>query len=39
MNPGLHVTLNVHRGCRRVDPPAGHQKQHGKGPQKQRNYE
>jgi hypothetical protein len=25
----------VYRGCRRVDPPGGHKKQHGKRPKKQ----
>jgi len=39
MNPGLHAALDVHRGCRWVDPPGGHKKQHGKRPKKQRTDE
>ena len=35
MNPGLHAALDVHRGCRWVDPPGGHKKQHVKRPKKQ----
>jgi hypothetical protein len=30
MNPGLHAALDVHRGGRWIDPPGGHECQHGK---------
>ncbi len=35
MNPSLHAALDVHCGCRWVDPSGGHKKQHGKRPKKQ----
>ena len=34
VNPGLHAALDVHRGCRRVDPPGGKKGEHGKRPKK-----
>jgi hypothetical protein len=34
VNPGLHAALDVHRGCRWVDPPDGHKDQRGKRPKK-----
>jgi hypothetical protein len=34
VNPGLQVALDVHRGCRWVDPPGGHEDQRGKRPKK-----
>ena len=34
VNPGLQAALDVHRGCRRVDPPGGHKGQRGKQPKK-----
>jgi hypothetical protein len=34
MNPGLHAALDVHHGCRRVDPPGGHKHHRGKRPKK-----
>jgi hypothetical protein len=34
VNPGLQAALDVHRGCRRVDPPGGHKDQRGKRPEK-----
>jgi hypothetical protein len=34
VNPGLQAALDVHRGCRWVDPPRGHKDQHGKRPKK-----
>jgi hypothetical protein len=33
-NPGLHPALHVHRGCRRVDPPASQKDQHAMKPEK-----
>jgi hypothetical protein len=30
VNPGLQAALDLHCGCRRVDPPGGHKKQCGK---------
>ena len=35
VNPGLQAALDVHCGCRWVDPPRGHKDQHGKRPNKQ----
>ncbi len=32
MNPSLHVTLDMDRGCRWVDPPRGHKDHRGKRP-------
>jgi hypothetical protein len=34
VNPGLQAALDVHRGCRWVDPPGGHKDQRGKRPKK-----
>jgi hypothetical protein len=34
VNPGLHAALDVHCGCRRVDPPGGKKGEHGKRPKK-----
>src|SRR5271155_3427592 len=34
VNPGLQAALDVHRGCRWVDPPGGHKYQRGKRPKK-----
>src|SRR6516162_8257682 len=34
VNPGLQAALDVHRGCRWVDPPGGHKGQRGKRPKK-----
>jgi hypothetical protein len=34
VNPGLQAALDVHRGCRWVDPPGGHKYQRGKQPKK-----
>jgi hypothetical protein len=36
VNPGLQAALDVHRGCRWVDPPGGHKDQRGKRPKKHR---
>jgi hypothetical protein len=36
VNPGLQAALDVHRGCRWVDPPGGHEDQRGKRPKKHR---
>ena len=36
VNPGLQAALNVHHGCRWVDPPSGHNEQRGKRPEKRR---
>jgi hypothetical protein len=33
-NPSLQAALDVHRGCRWVDPPGGHKDQRGKRPKK-----
>src|SRR5258708_12615 len=30
VNPGLQAALDVHRGCRGIDPPGGHKGQSGK---------
>jgi hypothetical protein len=32
VNPGLQAALDVHRGCRRVDPPGSHKDQRGMRP-------
>jgi len=32
VNPGLQTALDVHCGCRRVDPARGHEQQRGKRP-------
>jgi len=32
VNPGLQAALDVHRGCRWVDPPGGRKHQRGKHP-------
>jgi hypothetical protein len=34
VNPGLQAALDVHHGCRWVDPPGGHKDQRGKRPKK-----
>ena len=34
VNPGLQAALDVHRGCRWVDPPGGHKDQRGEQPKK-----
>jgi hypothetical protein len=34
VNPGLQAALDVHCGCRWVDPPGGHKDQSGKRPKK-----
>jgi hypothetical protein len=34
VNPGLHVALDVYRGCRWVDPPSSQKDQRGKRPNK-----
>jgi len=34
VNPCLQAALDVHRGCRWVDPPGGHKDQRGKRPKK-----
>jgi hypothetical protein len=34
VNPGLYAALDVHCGCRWVDPPGGQKKQCGKHPKK-----
>src|SRR5258708_15494589 len=34
VNPGLQAALDVHCGCRWVDPPGGHKDQRGKRPKK-----
>jgi hypothetical protein len=36
VNPGLQAALDVHRGCRGVDPPGGHKDQRSKRPKKHR---
>ena len=37
MNPGLQTALDMHCGCRWVDPPDGNKEQHGNRPKKQGN--
>jgi hypothetical protein len=39
VNPGLHAALDVHSGCRRVNPPGGHKDQRIKRPDKCRGDE
>jgi hypothetical protein len=34
MDPGLYAALDVHRGCRWVDPPGGYKDQRGNRPKK-----
>src|ERR1700733_8935246 len=34
VDPALQATLDLHRGCRWVDPPDGYEHQHGKQPKK-----
>jgi hypothetical protein len=36
VNPGLQAALDVHCGCRWIDPPGGHKEQRGKRPKKYR---